>query len=56
MAIIKRAANIKIITQNQDVVLTGKIYMNTSKKMIFDAIEGNLEFNSVKKIKADGRG
>lgn len=56
MAITKKATNIKIITQNKDVVLAGKMHMGTSKKMIFDAIEDNLEFNSVKKIKADGRG
>ncbi|WP_164723337.1 hypothetical protein [Chryseobacterium aureum] len=56
MAIIRKAANIKIITHNRDSVLAGNIHMNSRKKMIFDAIEDNLEFNSVKKIKADGRG
>ncbi|MDH5035704.1 MULTISPECIES: hypothetical protein [Chryseobacterium] len=56
MAIIRKASNIKIITQNKDAVLAGRIHMSTSKKMIFDAIEDNLEFNSAKKIKADGRG
>lgn len=55
MAIIKQAKNIKIITSKKDVVIIGKLSINTQKKMIFDAIEDNLEFNSVKKIKADGR-
>lgn len=56
MAIIKKAANIKIITLNKDVVFTGKMDLSTSKKMIFDAIEDNLEFNSTKKVKTHGRG
>lgn len=54
MAIIKQAKNIKIITTAKDVVITGKLTLTTNKKMIFDAIEENLEFNSVKKIKAKG--
>lgn len=55
MAIIKYAKNIKIVTIKKDVVLTGgHLVMNTQKKMIFDAIEENLEFISTKKIKAKG--
>lgn len=56
MAIIKQAKNISIITHSKDVIVTGKLNINSTKKMIFDAIEDNLEFNSAKKIKADGRG
>jgi hypothetical protein len=36
--------------------MTGNLEINTQKKMTFDAMEDNLEFNSVKKVKADGRG
>lgn len=56
MAIIKQAKNIQIITTTKDVVIAGKLTLNTNKKMIFDAIEDNLEFSSIKKIKANGRG
>lgn len=56
MAIIKQAKNISVITHNKDIIVTGKLNINSTKKMIFDAIEDNLEFNSAKKIKADGRG
>ena len=56
MAIIKQAKNIRIATTNKDVIVCGDLKMNTQKKMTIDAIEENLEFNSVKKIKADGRG
>lgn len=56
MAIIKQAKNIRIITTSKDVLVAGTLVLNANKKMTFDAIEENLEFNSVKKIKADGRG
>ena len=56
MAIIKRAKNIVIITANKDILMTGNLNVTTKNKMIFDAIEENWEFNSIKKIKADGRG
>ncbi|MEC5172784.1 hypothetical protein [Chryseobacterium nepalense] len=55
MAIIKQAKSIKIVTSKKDIVMTGNLGISTQKKMTFDAIEDNLEFNSVKKIKADGR-
>lgn len=54
MAIIKQAKNIKIITSKKDVVITGNLSINTQNKMIFDAIEDNLEFISVKQVKAKG--
>jgi hypothetical protein len=56
MAIIKQAKNIRIMTSKNDIVMTGNLEINTQKKMTFDAMEDNLEFNSVKKVKADGRG
>lgn len=56
MAIIKQTKNIQIITSKKDVIMTGNLTINTQNKMIFDAIENNLELNSIKKVKANGRG
>lgn len=56
MGIIKQAKNLHIVTAKKDSIIVGNLNITARKKMIFDAIENNLEFNSVKKVKADGRG
>lgn len=55
MAIIRYAKNYKVLTKKQDTIIAGKIDI-AAKKIIIEALDGNLELNSVKKVKIDGRG
>jgi hypothetical protein len=52
MAIIKQAKNIHITIKKADTIITGNFTM-TSKKVIIEASDDNLEFNGSKKIKVE---
>lgn len=55
MAIIRYAKNYKVLTKKQDTIIADKIEI-TAKKVTIEALDGNLELNSSKKVKIDGRG